>query len=64
MEGKHTDAANVSFILFARIYREENGRVERKYSCGIVAKLFKNKCILTFYKRSSKSRDIHTKNAN
>ncbi len=33
MEGKHTDAANVSFILFAPIYRQdrENRRVEAKF---------------------------------
>jgi hypothetical protein len=46
MEGKHTDAANVSFILFAPIYRQEreNRRVEAKFllwHVDVLQKIFK-----------------------
>jgi hypothetical protein len=55
------------FYSFCPVSPSGKGKTEgskRNFCCGIVAKLFKNKGMLTFYKRSSKSRHIHTKNAN
>ncbi len=37
MEGKHTDAANVSFILFAPIYRQGKGKQKGRSEIFVVA---------------------------